>query len=159
VTALRKDVLRVRFLKIVASDLGARNLRGDGENRNTTAMAVIEAIDQMEIAGAATPRAHRQISGQMRFSASCKSGSFFVSYMDPLEIVAGVNRIRDAVEGVAGQSVDSPHSRICEYVDEQFSHILRHWSILHSAFTEQSSFTFVGTSDPVRRPVVLSPSF
>jgi hypothetical protein len=63
VAALREEMRRVRLLKVVASDFGAGNLRGDRENWNTTAMAVVQAIDQVKIPGSATACAHSQLSG------------------------------------------------------------------------------------------------
>ena len=50
------------FLKISAADFVAGNLRGDGENRDTAAVAVVETVDQMQIAGTATPGADREAS-------------------------------------------------------------------------------------------------
>jgi hypothetical protein len=57
--ALREEMFRVGFLKIAAANFVAGNLRRNGENRNTVALAVVETIDQMQIAGAATAGADR----------------------------------------------------------------------------------------------------
>src|SRR5215469_16568967 len=107
VTALREEVLRVSFLEVVASDFQARDVCGDGQDRNTTAIAVIESVDQMKISWAGATRTHSQLSRQMRFGARDKSGGLLMPHMNPAKVLAGTNRIRDAVEGVAGHSADS----------------------------------------------------
>ena len=77
--ALREEMFRVGFLKIAAADFVAGNLRRNGENRNTVALAVVETIDQMQVAGTATAGADRQSSGEMRFRAGGKRRGFLMS--------------------------------------------------------------------------------
>ena len=60
--ALREEMFGVGFLKIAAADFRAGNLRRDGEDGDPAAVTVVEAVDQMEIAGAATAGADRQAS-------------------------------------------------------------------------------------------------
>jgi hypothetical protein len=45
--ALRKEMFRVGFLKVSASNLLAWNLRRDGEDGNTAFVTVVEPVDQM----------------------------------------------------------------------------------------------------------------
>ena len=54
-TALREKMLWVCLLKVVASDFTTGNLCRDGQNRYTTSMAIVESVDQMEIAGPQLP--------------------------------------------------------------------------------------------------------
>jgi hypothetical protein len=91
-------MLGMRLLKIRASNLIAWNLRGDGKHRNTTALAVIETIDQMQIAGTATPRADSKLSGKMCLRASSERGRFFMSHVNPLNLLLLSNRVGDPVE-------------------------------------------------------------
>jgi hypothetical protein len=63
-------VLGVRGLEEIDADLNARNLGGDREHRHLTPVRVVEAIDQVKIAGTATAGADRQLPGQMRLRRS-----------------------------------------------------------------------------------------
>src|SRR5258708_29442263 len=58
VAALREEMFRVGLLKISAPNLIAGNLRGDREHGNPAAVAVVQAVDQMQIARATTTRAN-----------------------------------------------------------------------------------------------------
>ena len=57
--ALREEMFRVGFLKIAAANFVAGNLRRNREDGDTVALAVVETIDQMQIAGTATSGANR----------------------------------------------------------------------------------------------------
>ena len=48
-TTLEKYPLRMRFLKIIAANLMARDMRCDSQDRNATAVTIIEAVDQVQI--------------------------------------------------------------------------------------------------------------
>src|SRR5438445_12544185 len=85
-TALRKQMFRVCLLKISAADFVAGNLRRNGENGNSTAMTIVEAVDQMEIARAAASGTHRQLFCQLCFRAGSERCCFFVSDRYPLQI-------------------------------------------------------------------------
>src|SRR5215469_9802568 len=80
----------------------------------------------MQVSRAAAARTHSQLSRQMRFGACSKGGSLLVSHMDPAQVSALADGIRNAVERVAGNSVDAGCSRTSQYIHEQFSYILGH---------------------------------
>ena len=54
-------------------------------------MAIEQAIDEMQIAWAATARAHREFTCQMGLSASREGADFLVSDMDPLDLALPTN--------------------------------------------------------------------
>ena len=83
--ALREEMLRMSFLKVSAADFVARNLRGNGQDRNAAPMTVIEAIDQMQVSRTAASGADRQFAGEMRFGASRERGCLLMADMNPLE--------------------------------------------------------------------------
>jgi len=56
-------MLGAGFLEVAAADLVAGNLRRDRQHRHAAAVAVIQAVDQVQIAGAATAGANRQAAG------------------------------------------------------------------------------------------------
>ena len=53
----------MRLLEISGADLTRWDLRGDGEYRDARTMTVEQAIDEMQIAGAATARTHGKLAG------------------------------------------------------------------------------------------------
>ena len=55
--AFLEQVLRMGFLEIASADLGRRNLRGDRQHRHARAVAVEQAVDEVQIARAAASRA------------------------------------------------------------------------------------------------------
>ena len=77
-TALRKEMFGMSLLKIRAADFPAGNLRRDGQNRNAAPMGIIKSIDEMQVTRPTATRAHGQTTGQMRFRARGKGGSFFM---------------------------------------------------------------------------------
>ena len=81
----QKDV-RDEFPESIRSRFRCWNLRSDGEHRDPAAVAVIETVDQMQVARAAAPRAHRELLREMRFRARRKGGCLFVPHMDPLNL-------------------------------------------------------------------------
>src|SRR5207237_8548319 len=89
VPALPEEMFRLCLLNISAADFRTWDLRGNGQNRNTAAVTIVESVDQMEIARSATTGADGQATSQMRFRAGRKSGRFFVAHMNPLNFSAG----------------------------------------------------------------------
>src|SRR4030095_16309363 len=107
VAAVRKVLCGVGFLKVSAADFMAGDLRRDGEDGHPTAVTVVEAVDQMQITGATTCGADCQASAEMRVRARGKRRRLFMSHVNPLDIVPFADGIRDAIERVASDSVDS----------------------------------------------------
>src|SRR5665811_1093612 len=99
-------MFRMGFLKISASDFTAWNLCGNRQNGDTTAMAIVETIDQMQVPRSAASGADCQIPGQMSFRSRRERGGFFVSHGNPLDVVSCADRVGNPVEGVSGQTVD-----------------------------------------------------
>src|SRR5437016_12524300 len=116
-TALRKQMFRVCLLKISAADCVAGNLRRNGEHGNSAAMAIVEAVDQMEIARAAASGTHRQLFCQLCFRAGSERRCFFVSDRYPFQIFPRTNGIGKAVESITDQSVHSLHAILCQRFD------------------------------------------
>src|ERR1700721_4752248 len=63
VAALLEQKFRMRLLEIVGTDLGAWNMCRDRENRHGTAMAIEQPVDEMKVAGTATPGASAESAG------------------------------------------------------------------------------------------------
>jgi hypothetical protein len=97
VAAFLEQPLRVSLLKIAGTDFPRRNVRRDGEHRYTRALAIEEPIDEVQIARATTPRAHREITGQMRLGARRERRDFLMPDMDPLDRALPSYRVGQAV--------------------------------------------------------------
>src|ERR1019366_5885975 len=63
VAAFTEDAFRVSLLEILASDFIARNMACNGEDRNTTAVGIVQSINQVQIPRATAPGTHRQGPG------------------------------------------------------------------------------------------------
>ena len=98
VAALAKQVLRVRFLKVIAPDLAARDLRRDCYHRHARAMAIEEPVDQVQIAWPTTAGANRERAGQVRLRACRKGGRLLVPCVDPVDRSFRSQCVCDAVE-------------------------------------------------------------
>jgi len=79
VAALLEERLRMGFLKITGTYLGARNMRRDGHHGHAVAMAIKEPINQVQIAGATASGAYGDFARQLRLRAGGKRGDFFMS--------------------------------------------------------------------------------
>src|SRR5882762_2165648 len=73
----------------------------------------------MQIPGTAAPRADRQPPREMSFRSSGKRCRLFMPDMNPLNLFLGANRLGDAVERVAGNTVNLPNSCFSENLYQQ----------------------------------------
>src|SRR5882672_716632 len=91
--ALREEMFGISLLKISTANFLARNLCGDGEDRNAAALTVIEAVNQMHVAGATTSGTYRQLASEMSFSPGGERRCLLVSYTNPADVLSNANRI------------------------------------------------------------------
>ncbi len=125
VAAFAEQILRVRFLKIAATDFGGRNLRGDGEYRRAAAMRIEQAVDEMQIAGTARPRTHRKLAGDLRFARGGKGGDLFMPDVNPVDRLSLAQRVGEAIEAIADHAEDALDAglgqrlrdKVCDIVD------------------------------------------
>jgi hypothetical protein len=93
VAALFEQGLGMRFLEIARADLGRGNVGRDGQNRHARAMAVEQAVDEVQIARPAAPGTDGERAGEVRVGAGRESRDFFMPDMYPLELALGADRI------------------------------------------------------------------
>ena len=125
VAALLEQQLGVRLLKVVAANFRGGNMRGDGQHRHAAALAVVEAVDQVQIARPAASGADRQLARQGRFGSGGEGGRLFVPHADPLDPAAHSNRIGDAVERIARHAINALHTGGGQNVRKQLCNFLR----------------------------------
>ena len=123
-TALRKEMFRVRLLEICAADFAARNLRGNRQHRNAIAMAVVKAVDEMQIARAATATAYRKAPGQERFRACGECRRFLMPDRHSGDVISWSNGISDSVERISGYSQNPLNTCCDERVDQHICNSL-----------------------------------
>jgi hypothetical protein len=85
VAAIPEQVFRMCCLEIIDADFAAGDVGSDCQNRHAIALAVEQAVDQMEVAWAAAPGAHSEVSGKMRFGAGRKSRGLFMPHVYPVD--------------------------------------------------------------------------
>src|SRR6266481_897681 len=124
--ALREEMLGISLLKISAANFLARNLCGDGEDWNAAALTVVEAVNQMHVAGATTSGTYRQLAGEMSFGAGGERRCLLVSYTRPANVLSDANRICNAVERVARDPVDPLNTSFRQNVYQQFGYCCSH---------------------------------
>src|SRR5208282_3730484 len=87
VATFLKQILWMRFLKVSRADLAAGNMRCDRQHRSIAAMSIEKAVNQVQVAGAATPRAGGELAGELRLRAGRKRAGLLVAHMDPFNFV------------------------------------------------------------------------
>src|SRR6202171_1265075 len=95
------------FLEIARADLGRRNVSRDRHYWHARAVAVEQTIDQVQVAWAATSGADREAACDMRIRAGRERGDFLVPDMQPLHAAVAPQRIGEAIEAVAHDSIDT----------------------------------------------------
>ena len=126
VAALPEQRLWMRLLKVAGADLRRRDLRRDSENGHARTVAVEEAIDEVQVARPATAGAHGEFARQMRLRARRKSADLLMPDMDPLDLPLPADRVGQAIEAIADNSIDSLDARggerLCELVGYRLCH-------------------------------------
>src|ERR1700761_1932194 len=77
------------------------------KHRHSRALAVEQAVDEMQVAGSAASGADREGVGQMGFGPGGKSGDFFVTDVKPLDLALLADGVGKAVQAVADDAIDA----------------------------------------------------
>src|ERR1700683_228895 len=95
------------LLEIIGADLTARNMCRYCEDRDGAAMAIEQPVDEMKIAGTATPCADRELTFDVRIGTGGEGRYLLVADVDPFDGSLATHRVRDPIERIANYSVDS----------------------------------------------------
>jgi hypothetical protein len=114
-------VLGPSLLKEVGTELGAGYLRGDRQDGNTAPLAVMESIDEMEIARSAASCADRKFACNLRFAPSREGGDLFVPDHHPVDTIVSTDGVCKSVERVTGDTVDTLDARFQEGLNDNIS--------------------------------------
>ena len=126
VRAFDEQLLGMGLLEVGPADLDARDVGGDRQHRHAAAMAVEQAVDQVQVARAAAAGAHRELAAEMRLGAGSEGAGLLVAHMHPFDGVGSAQRIADAVQRVAGDAVDALDARRLQGLDDQVGTGSRH---------------------------------
>src|ERR1700733_10933240 len=126
-TALFEQDFRMGLLEISGADFGRRDLRRNRKHGHARAVAVKEAVDEVQIAGATAASANGELARQMRLGAGRERGDLLVPDVDPLDLALPAQGVGEAVEAVADNAIDPLDARCGQGLDElvgyQFHHI------------------------------------
>ncbi len=130
-TALLEEILRMRLLEVSGADLLRWDVRGDGEHGDAAAVTVEEAVDEVQIAGAAASGADGELAGEVRFGSGGEGGDLLVTDVRPFEAATffrsvSADGIGEAVERVAGESVDASDSAVLQAFNDDVCDCLCH---------------------------------
>lgn len=96
--AVVEEFLRMSLLEVVAADLRARDLRGDRQYRHSTAMGVVETVDQVQVAWSATARTDGELPGDRGLTRRRECRRFLVPDQSPVDAADLAQRIGQPVE-------------------------------------------------------------
>src|SRR3979490_136530 len=96
------------FLEIRGAELGRRDLRRNGKHGHARPLTIEQAIDEVQIARAATPGADRKLSCQVRLGTGRESCDLLVPYMDPFDLALAADRMGQPIQTGAAHAIDSP---------------------------------------------------
>jgi hypothetical protein len=88
------------FLEVAGADLGAGDLGGQRQHRRHAAMRVVQAVDQVQVAGPAAARAGPQPPGQLCLRPSRERAGLLMPHMDPVDAVVAADGVHHRVEAV-----------------------------------------------------------
>ena len=126
VRALGEELLGMRLLEVGAADLGARDVGGDRQHRHAAALAVEQAVDQVQVAGAAASGADGELAGEVRLGAGGEGGRLLVPHVDPVDLLLPAQRIGEAVQRIAHHAVDALHAGDAQGFGHQVGDRARH---------------------------------
>ena len=127
--AVGEDLLGCGLLEVVASDLVARDVRRDREDRSAVPLAVVEPVEEMQAAGAGRAEHRSGSSRNLRCRTGRKSACLFVADMDELDLGSvPTHRVDDWVRGITHDPEDMGDPGPHHQVDEGLRNGLRHVS-------------------------------
>src|SRR6267143_982297 len=96
----------------------------------------------MQIPGTAAPGAYSQPSREVSFRSGGKRRCLFMSDVNPLNLFSFANRVGNAIERVAGNTINPPNPCFCENIHQQVRYFfLGHDAILSEGIEEEFSFS------------------
>src|ERR1700722_4796822 len=108
-------------LKIVDSDLTARDVSRDRQHRYAVALAIKKPVDQMQVARTAASGAYRKAPSEMSFSARREGSRLLMPHMDPVNRFSPSHHVRETVERVTDDAINPLDTGLLQGFDKKFS--------------------------------------
>src|SRR5258705_13270434 len=134
-------------MECARADLGRRNGSRARHYRHARAVAVEQTIDQVQVARTATSGADRETTCDMRIRASRERGDFLVPDMQPLNAAMAPQRIGEAIEAVAHDSINTLDTR----GGEGFDHLVCN-CVCHDILLTMGCMVLMAVVGATRRP-------
>src|ERR1700674_3965720 len=117
----------MRLLKVVCADFTTRNMRSDSKYRGHATVSVVQAVNQVQVAWAATARADSQLPGKLGLGSGRKSTYFFVAHLHPGDAFVTAHSVNYAIQRISNDAVDSLDS----YLNQSFhGHLCYCWHVI-----------------------------
>jgi hypothetical protein len=117
--AFPEQLLRMRFLEIAQPDFGGGDLGGDGKYRHMTAMAVEQAVDQVQIARTAASRANRKRFGDSGLGTGREGCHFLMTNMHPVNFSKPSWAIVEPVQAISGYAPNPFNAGVGERLSQK----------------------------------------
>jgi hypothetical protein len=123
--AALEHVIEIDLLDRFEPQVLPDDLRCDQNDRGAVAIGFIEAIDEVEAAGAAGSGAGRETAGEQRFGRCREGAGLLMPHVDPIDL-ATIDGVGDAVQCVADDSVARLHAGRLQCFDQQIGYPFSH---------------------------------
>ena len=108
----------VDLLEEVAAQLGERHLAAQREHRRVRLLGVVEAVEQVDRAGADRAHADAERARELRLRGRGERAGLLVADADPLHPVLAADGVGDRVERVTDDAPDRRHALAGERADD-----------------------------------------
>src|SRR5216684_6230150 len=81
-------------------------MRRDGQHRDAVAVAVVEAVDQVQVARATGTRTDSERAGEVGLGPGCEGRRLLVTNMHPLDLALAAKCIGQPVQAIADDAVN-----------------------------------------------------
>ena len=86
----------------------------DGQHRHPVALAVKQAVDEMQVPRTARPRADSKLAGDMGLRSGGKRCHLLVPRPHPTDFLLPMKAVAQSVEGVARDAPDALDTSLCQ---------------------------------------------
>ena len=122
-----EERMKIDLLLVVAADSGSRRLADDGHDGLMVQLRVIEAVEQMNSAGAGSGQADTDLARELGVCARHECGHFFVARLDESKAVAGaIERAEDPVDAIPRIPIDARDTPLGQARNNKISNGRRH---------------------------------
>ena len=108
--ALPEKRLWVGFLEVATPDLLSRDMGCDSEDGHTASVGIEQPVDEVEVPRTAARSHHGKVAGNRSLPCSGKRRSLLVADVFPGDAAIAAQRVGEAVERIARETVDTADS-------------------------------------------------